>query len=151
MTVRQKPRFSIVIPAFNEETYIGATLESLQKQNFIDGYEIIVVNNNSTDNTVKIAQQYNIKLIDESRPGVCWARQAGTEAAEGEIVISTDADTIFDTDWLQNIDQQFKEDNSIVAVCGPCQFVNPPWWGKIYPKLLFGAVVSFYKIIKKPP
>jgi glycosyltransferase involved in cell wall biosynthesis len=150
MSANQKSRFSIVIPAYNEEEYIGLTLESLRQQNFEGAYEILVVDNNCTDGTVAIAQGYNAKIIVEDRPGVCWARQAGTKAARGEIVISTDADTIFDQDWLKNIDEQFRKNNKIIAVCAPCEFVNPPWWGRIYPKLLFGTVYAFYLLTKRP-
>ena len=147
----KKPRFSIVIPAYNEETYIGNTLDSLQKQDFAGTFETIVVDNNCTDRTTEIVKSYKkVTLIAEKRPGVCWARQAGTEAARGEIIISTDADTTFSSDWLTNIDRQFRKSDKIVAVCGGCQFVNAPWWGRIYPKLLFGAVYGFSLLFKKP-
>jgi glycosyltransferase involved in cell wall biosynthesis len=150
MSSHKKPRFSIVIPAYNEEEYIGFTLASLSLQDFKGDYEVIVVDSNCTDNTVSIAKKHNAKVIVEDRTGVCWARQAGTEAARGEIVVSTDADTIFDSNWLTNIDEQFRKKEDLVAVCAACEFINPPWWGKIYPKLLFGAVYGSYLLFKRP-
>ena len=84
-----RPRFSVVIPCYNEELYIADALKSLQKQDFTGDYEVIVVDNNSTDNTATLAKKHGAKVVHEKRPGICWARQAGTEAARGEIVIST--------------------------------------------------------------
>ncbi len=150
MPSNKKLRFSIVIPTYNEEEYLGFTLASLQQQDFKGSYEVIVVDNNCTDSTTRIAKEYNTKVVVEDRPGVCWARQAGTEAAQGEIVVSTDADTTFDQDWLTNIDKQFRKSTKVVAVCAPCEFVNPPWWGKVYPKLLFGTVYASSLLIKRP-
>lgn len=147
---KQKIRFSVVIPCFNEEKYLDATLASLTAQNFKKNYEIIVVDNNCTDSTVDIANNYTVRIITENQPGVCWAREAGTQAANGEIVISTDADTTFDDNWLSNIDSQFERDTSLIAVCAPCEFVDAPFWGRIYPKILFNSVYFMYRIIGHP-
>lgn len=144
------PRVSIVIPCYNEERFIGRTLESLKKQNYSHGYEVIVVDNNCTDKTVAVAKSYGVRIIRENTPGVCWARQAGTEAANGKIIVSTDADTTFSSNWLQNIEQAFQQNKKCVAVAGPCSFSDGPWWGKIYPKLLFGTVSIFTRIINRP-
>lgn len=149
MSSKERPRFSVVIPAFNEAHYIADTLDSLQKQTFNGTVEIIVVDNNSSDKTAVIAKSLGAKVISEKNPGVCWARQAGTEAAQGEIVISTDADTKFDSDWLAVIDKWFKKYPDVVAVTGPCRYVGGPLWGEIYPVLLFDLVSIVYKITGK--
>ena len=146
---KKHTKFSIVIPAFNEEDYIGDTIDSLHAQTYRGSFEIVVVDNKSTDKTAEVAKKHGARVVRENNSGVCWARQKGTEAAIGEIVISTDADTVFSSDWLQNIDNSFR-DESVVAVAGPCRFVNPPYWGAIYPHILFGAVNIFAKIIKRP-
>lgn len=150
MRTQSKIRFSIVIPCYDEENFIGSTLASLKQQDFKGRYEIIVVDNNCTDNTVAIAKKYGVRVITEYHPGVCWARQAGTVAAKGQIVVSTDADTIFDVNWLTCIDEQFNKNKRLVAICAPCEFIDPPWWGTIYPKLLFGAVYLVYLITGRP-
>ncbi len=143
-------RFSVVIPCYNEEAYIGATLKSLSKQSYRGKFEVIVVDNNSTDKTAKIALKHGARVITENRTGVCWARQAGTEAARGQIVVSTDADTQFDKDWLKRIDQTFRDNKSIVGVTGPCRYPDGPWWGKFYTFVLFGAVGIRYRMTGKP-
>lgn len=144
-----KPRFSIVIPCHDEELYIAKTLTSLQKQSFAGEWEVIVVDNNCTDKTVALAKQFGARIVTEDHPGVCWARQAGTAAARGEIVVSTDADTTFEADWLATIDQTFRR-NRCVAVAGPCRYSDGPWWGRVYPQLLFGSVAVFNKLSGKP-
>jgi glycosyltransferase involved in cell wall biosynthesis len=133
-------RFSVVIPAYNEEEFLGSCLESLLMQDFQGPYEIIVVDNNSTDGTADLARSLGVTVVHEPKAGVCSARQRGTVAARGEIVVSTDADTVFSSGWLSRIDRVFREDPARVAVAGPCRFVDPPWWGRVYPWVLFNVV-----------
>lgn len=134
------PRFSVVIPAVNESLVIGNCLRSLAEQDFIGSYEVIVVDNNSTDDTAAIARSLGARVVAEPRPGVCFARQRGTEVACGEFVVSTDADTTFDRDWLSRIDAVLARGPHAVAVGGPCRFVTGPWWAGVYSRALFGVV-----------
>lgn len=138
------PRFSVVVPAVNEERYLGACLDSLAEQSTAGGVEVVVVDNNSSDTTAAVALARQATVVFEPQPGVCFARQAGTTAARGEIVISTDADTTFAPGWLARIDATFRDRPDLVAVAGPCRFVAAPWWGGIYTTLLFGIVHLFY-------
>jgi glycosyltransferase involved in cell wall biosynthesis len=133
-------RFSVVVPAFNEAALLPACLQSLTNQDFAGGYEVIVVDNNSADQTREIAELYGATVIREPRPGVCWARQAGASAASGEIIISTDADTTFPPGWLSRIDKTFRDSPDCVAVAGPCHFLDAPLWGRLYVWILFRAV-----------
>ncbi len=145
-----KPRFSIVIPCYNEEDFIGAALESLSQQQTSCNWEVIVVDNNCSDNTAVIAQKYGAKVIKETKPGICAARQAGSEVASGEIIISTDADTKFSPDWLENINRMYLSDPAIVAVGSACRYYDGPWWGQLYPLILFGADHLFYRLFGRP-
>jgi len=133
-------RFSVVIPAFNEAAFLGRALESLRDQDFAGDVEVIVVDNNSTDRTADIARSYGALTLFESRRGVRWARQLGTSAATGELVLSTDADTVHPPDWLSRIDAQFRANGRCVAVAGPCRFAPAPMWARLYPTILFGVV-----------
>ncbi len=133
-------RYSIVIPAFNEQAYVGACLESLAAQDYPAPFEIIVVDNNSTDQTAVTAEAAGATVVFEPERGVCQARNRGTTVAAGNIIISTDADTTFSSGWLSAIDRAFARNPAAVAVAGPCQFVAAPGWAVLYPKLLFGAV-----------
>jgi glycosyltransferase involved in cell wall biosynthesis len=143
---RMQPRFSIVVPCFNEAGYIADTVNSLHDQTFDGSYEIIVVDNNCTDATADIARALGVRVVSEQNPGVCWARQKGTEESAGEIVISADADTRYARDWLAKIDRSFGTDERIVAVTGPCRYVGGPLWGRVYARLLFGVVHLVYRL-----
>lgn len=140
------PRFSVVIPAYNEADYLSRTLQSLREQDFAGDVEIIVVDNDSTDATAEIARAHGARTLFESRRGVCWARQRGTEAARGELVVSTDADTVHPVDWLSRIDAHFRANTACVALAGPCRFSPAPRWARVYPILLFGAVHLLFSL-----
>jgi len=144
-----KYRFSVVIPCYNEANFIANTLRSLENQITKATYEVIVVDNNCDDNTVEIARKHGARIVTERKPGVCAARQKGTEAAKGEIIISTDADTVFTPTWLQTIDNDFKSDKELVAIGGPCRYFDGPWW-RIYTHFLFGANYIFSKVVGHP-
>jgi glycosyltransferase involved in cell wall biosynthesis len=140
------PRFSIVIPCLNEAGYLTDALLSLRKQDFDGDYEVIVVDNNCTDETASIARALGARVVVEPVAGVCNARQRGTEAARGEIVVSADADTVYARDWLSRIDARFRADESVVAVVGPCRYADGPRWGRVYARGLFGAVNGVYRL-----
>ncbi len=98
MTVACSP-ISIIIPAFNEESYIGATLDSLRRATEYLGHrdgldvEIIVVDNGSTDRTAEVARSRGANVVEESRGNVAFARNAGARVAKGQFLVFVDADT----------------------------------------------------------
>lgn len=139
-------RFSIVVPAHDEARTLPATLESLARQDFAEPVEIIVVDNASTDDTAATAAAYGVRVVREPVRGVCNARQTGVEAARGEIVVSTDADTVHPPDWLRRLDAALRARPDAVAVAGPCRYADPPWWGRLFPPLGFGLVALGYRI-----
>ena len=139
-TETTRVRYSIVIPAFNEEFYLADCLASLAAQDFPGQVEIIVVDNNSTDRTAAIARAAGATVVFESERGVCHARQRGTESAQGEIVVSADADTVYHPDWLSTIEKWFRQHPSGIAIGGPCYFHDGPAWGLWLQRRLFGVV-----------
>jgi glycosyltransferase involved in cell wall biosynthesis len=139
-------RFSVVVPCYNEADYLAGTIRSLQQQSFAGEYEIVVVDNNSTDSTVEVARGLGTRVVTEAVPGVCNARQAGTLASRGEIVVSTDADTTHPPDWLEKIDRHFRAGDDVAAVVGPCRYQDGPWWGRVFARALFGLVGLVYRL-----
>ncbi len=137
--------FSVVIPCYNEARYLAETLESLSAQTYRGETEIIVVDNNCTDGTVGIAEEHGARVLAEAQPGVCCARQAGTLASGGDVVVSTDADTTYAPDWLARIAAHF-DDEHVVAVVGPCRYKDGPRWGRGYARALFGLVQFVYRL-----
>ncbi|EAP99018.1 glycosyl transferase [Janibacter sp. HTCC2649] len=139
-------RFSVVVPAWNEEACLGACLDSIASQDYSGSVEVVVVDNNSTDSTAEVARAHGARVVFEGEQGVCAARQAGADAAVGDVVVSTDADTVFDRAWLSRIDARLRSDPALVAVAGPCHWVDAPWWGRAYERLLFRSVGLLFRI-----
>src|SRR5437764_1091468 len=111
------PKISVVIPAFNEEAYIGKCLDAIQRQTFQD-FEIIVVDNNCTDKTAEIAKKYNAQVVQETTQGLTYAREKGFSVARSEIIARTDADSTPDPTWLQIIYDTFTNNPDVVAITG---------------------------------
>ena len=147
METPNRPHISVVIPAVNEERYLGPCLASLSEQDLPRSrFDVVVVDNNSTDATPAVARGLVAVVVHEPRSGVCWARDTGTRRSRGELVVSTDADTTFAPTWLARIDQHFQDRPELVAVVGPCRFVDGPWWSRVYTGVLFGFVWLVYRL-----
>jgi len=124
---------SVVIPAHNEEKYLARALESLRSQRYpASQYEIIVVDNCSTDATAEIARRYGAIVVPEDGKGVARARQTGFEAARGEIIASTDGDVDAPPDWLQNLADVFQRNPQVGGMTGPVHLYDGNglvrWW-----------------------
>jgi len=100
-------KVSVIIPAYNSEKTLQQCLNSVLSQTY-ENYEVVVVNNNSTDSTKEIIQAVEdkdkrISYVFESRIGRGSARNAGIEAATGEIIIMTDSDCIVPDNWIEEL------------------------------------------------
>lgn len=116
---------SIVIPVFNEEAYLKACLESIAAQ-VLSPDEVVVVDNNSTDKTAKIAASYKfVKLLKESKQGVAFARDRGLNAAGGDIIARIDGDSILPKDWTLEVLKAFS-DAQVAAASGPVHYYDMP-------------------------
>ncbi len=113
-----KTAISVVIPALNEEKYIGNTLRTLMKQRF-KNFETIVVDNRSTDRTGKIARSFSgVKVVLEKKRGIASARNAGAKVARGDVILFLDADTRPSEELLQHYHRAFRNPR-VVAATGP--------------------------------
>ncbi|WP_407444411.1 glycosyltransferase [Rhodococcus sp. (in: high G+C Gram-positive bacteria)] len=126
---------SIVVPARNEERYIGPCLSALLGQQE-DILEIVVVDNNSTDNTVQIVEAVAagnpiVRLVTENRPGVAFARNAGFDAAKSAIIGRIDADTRVRPGWARTAREFFARDDvaAVGAVSGLNNSYDSPYRG----------------------
>lgn len=100
-------KYSVVIPLYNKEHFIKRTLESVLEQSYRD-YEIIVVDDGSTDQSVSIVRNMKsekIKLVCQDNQGVAAARNTGISHAQGTYIAFLDADDKWDRDYLETIDQ----------------------------------------------
>lgn len=118
---------SIVIPAYNEEGYIKACLDSISKQT-VSPDEVIVVDNNSTDNTAAIAKQYAfVKIITEQKQGKAHARNTGFYASSSKLIGRIDADTLLPVDWVDQVKTFYSNPaNNLTSLTGGTYFYNWP-------------------------
>ena len=116
---------TIVIPAYNEQSYLAACLNSIAEQTVLPS-EVIVVDNNSTDETVKLAREYSfVKLLHEPKQGVFFAARKGFNAARSDVIGRIDADTILPPNWVETIQERL-QDTSVAAVTGPVSYYDMP-------------------------
>lgn len=109
------PVISFVIPAYNASLTIEATLTSIYAQITTVPYEVIVVDNNSTDDTILKAAKFPIIILEEFRQSRSFARNRGLRAARGEYIAFIDSDVTLTPSWITEVLKGFAFDN-IVAV-----------------------------------
>jgi len=97
---------SIVIPTLNEEKHLGFLLESIKSQDF-DNYEIIVADAGSKDKTLKIAKDYNCRVVKGGVPAK--GRNSGAKAAKGSLLLFLDADVVLKKNTLPRVLKEFKK------------------------------------------
>ena len=136
------PKISVVICTYNRAKFIGEALESLAKQNLAnDQFEIIIVNNNCTDQTEKICKQFiqdqpslDINYVLESNQGLSFARNRGIKESKHEIITYIDDDAYAKVDFLSNIQQFFIANPKTLGVGGKVipRYENgePQWMNK---------------------
>jgi len=112
-------KVSVVIPVKNEEENLPRLLKSLREQDFPKKeFEVIVVDNNSTDKTVLVAKKFGARVVFEPRQGIPYARDTGGRSAKGEIIIGTDADCKLPKDHLKNIYNEFTKNPDLFGLGG---------------------------------
>lgn len=120
---------SLIIPAYNEEAYIGACVESVLEHAPRNLIEVIVVCNACTDRTAEIAARYpGVRVLHENRKGTGYARQAGFDASTGDIIAYIDADARIVADWFPSLEHEFSTDASLVSLSGPSRFYDLEEW-----------------------
>lgn len=140
---------SAVVPAHNEENWIGNTLKSLNNQSYPGDYEILVVDNASEDDTASVARSNGARVVYEPEKGYTTARQTGFEQAKGSIVAMTDADTIVSTNWLEAAANSLGAENTVGAF-GPCEFRETSKFRKFLAKYGFSAFLRLNLLLNRP-
>ena len=123
-------KFSVVIATYNRADELVRTLDSLRELQVKDPWEVIIVDNNSKDNTkevvLKAAEDFPVPLryLHETQQGRSAALNAGIKAAQGEIIATTDDDVRIEPDWLANAERDLERLD--------CQYLGGkalPLWG----------------------
>jgi glycosyltransferase involved in cell wall biosynthesis len=116
-------RFSVIIPAYNEEKYLPRLLESIEVARSIysagrDQIEVIVSDNDSTDRTSEVAIAHGARVVHVARRRIAAARNGGAQVARGEILCFIDADSSIDPQTFNAIDHVMKTGQYIWGVTG---------------------------------
>jgi len=140
-------RLSIIIPAFNEERLITHCLDSVfdamnAQTEMISSYEVIVVDNNSTDNTAQLAQQAGAKVVFEPINQIGRARNAGAAIAAGDWLLFVDADSLLNHGMVADI-MKIMKSNCYVGCGSVMHMPGLPWWGRAAMQLWTVLSVTF--------
>lgn len=116
---------SVIVPVYNASRTLARCLDSIFYQDCTFQYEVIVINNRSTDNSREIAVRYPVILCDEEKQGASAARNRGIQKASGELLVFIDSDCYAAANWLKEIIDPFFSDKHI-ALCGGRLLPAPP-------------------------
>ena len=121
------PIISVIVPVWNDEKRIGHCIEALQRQSLaLELFEIIVVDNGSTDATSSVVARYpGVILLKEPQPGSYAARNTGLAHARGEYVAFTDSDCVPEPNWLETGLDTVQRQEGIGIVAGQIAFLDP--------------------------
>ena len=142
-------QISLVIPAYNEEKYIGDCLEyALRHKDFS---EIIVIDNASTDRTKaiveKIAKEHphsqgRLRVVTEMKKGLTRARERGRIEAKGDVIAYVDADTRMPEHWLQTVTNEFTKNPNLAVLSGPYIYHDIPRIQQQLIKILYWNILA---------
>ncbi|MBK5720274.1 glycosyltransferase family 2 protein [Dysgonomonas sp. Marseille-P4677] len=151
-------RFSVIFCTYNRAKYIYNAMKSIAEQDFpYQDYEIVLINNNSTDATESICSQFQkdyphiqFRYFVETNQGLSYARNRGVAESRGEILVFVDDDATAFDHYLSSIDILFKENPSVGACGGPIEpvyeVVKPKWLSHYTEQLIGGALYEGDKV-----
>jgi glycosyltransferase involved in cell wall biosynthesis len=131
-------KISVVIPAYNEEKYIGDCLKSVVANRTPDIIEIIVIDNASTDGTAAVAKTFpGVRVVPEPQKGLTRARQRGLMEAKGDLIAYLDADTRMPSGWATIAEREFSRDPNMVCLSGPFHYFDLPPMKKFFAEAMW--------------
>jgi glycosyltransferase involved in cell wall biosynthesis len=134
---------TLIICTYNREKYIGPLLDSIAKNDYpTTDYEIVLVDNNCTDNTRGICEMFatdhpeiNLHYVVETEQGLSAARNKGIKEAKGDIIIYVDDDALIDSDYIRIYAEHFASHPDTMAAGGPIEPLyetqEPSWMSPI--------------------
>lgn len=141
--------FSVIIPVYNEEKHIRSCLNSVLNQDYPkESYEVLVVNDGSTDNTPEILKEFEgIKILNQKNKGPAAARNFGVREAQGECVVFTDGDCEVPRNWLQRYEKLFNKYPDYKGIGG---FLTPKETKNIVSRFIYLQSDLAYDFPKEP-
>lgn len=147
--VKKPLTLSIIIPVYNDARHLKSCLDSIARQTVAPN-EVIIVDNNCTDDSIKIARKYPfVRVVTEKRQSVLYARTTGLNEGKSDILGRIDADTELDKTWVEGVKGVFA-DKKVGAATGPMHFYDMPFSpGNRFVDHLFKGPI--YKYMKRFP
>ncbi len=154
---------SVIICTYNRDKYILPLLKSIAANTLpFSEYELIVVDNNCTDNTRGICMQFaadnpqvNFKLVNEPEQGLSAAKNCGIRNSNGELIVYIDDDALVDSNYLQDYADWFEAHPNTMAAGGPIlplyEEGYEPAWMSPYTRALLTAWMDYGKKVRKYP
>ncbi len=146
-----EPLVSIVIAAWNEEVNLISCIASLFKIKTTIPFEIVIVNNNSTDRTQEAIDRLHVRSFFESKQGAGPARQLGQEKALGKYILTADADCIYPSCWVDEM-MEVLQKPGVVCVYGRYSFISGQGYSRWKLSVLefMKDVIAEYRHINRP-
>ena len=153
---------TLIICTYNREKYIGPLLDSIAKNDYpTTDYEIVLVDNNCTDNTRGVCEQFAtehpeiaFRYVTEPEQGLSAARNKGIKEAKGDIVIYVDDDALVDADYIRIYAEHFAASPETMAAGGPIEPLyetEEPNWMSPYTKALLTAWMNYGDKVREYP
>lgn len=145
-------KYSVVIPTYNEEKYLGQCLASILKGSILPD-EIIVADGLSSDKTVEIASHYGARIVVNQRRHAAGGRNTGIKTAKGDVIVFIDADCTADKDWMKEIKTAFEQED----IDGLGTYIRPAvpaniyeeFWGRLSLQILMTYGEEAYYVHNK--
>jgi len=138
-------RISLVIPAYNEEKYVGSCLDHAIRSSASAGgfYEIVVVDNASKDKTSETAaSRKGVRVVKEMQKGLTKARQRGLIETKADILAYIDADTRMPQGWLETVQREFERNPGLACLSGPYIYYDSPRWQQFLVKYFYWYLLA---------
>ena len=153
---------TLIICTYNREKYIGPLLDSIAKNDYpTTDYEIVLGDNNCTDNTLGVCEQFaathpdiTLRYVVETEQGLSVARNKGIEETKGEIIIYVDDDALVDEDYIRIYAEHFATHPETMAAGGPIEPLyetEEPEWMSPYTKALLTAWMNYGDKVREYP
>ena len=153
---------TLIICTYNREKYIGPLLDSVAKNDYpTTDYEIVLVDNNCTDNTRGVCEQFatahpeiTLRYVVETEQGLSAARNKGIKEAKGDIIIYVDDDALVDADYIRIYAEHFAAHSETMAAGGPIEPLyetEEPKWMSPYTKALLTAWMNYGDKVREYP
>ena len=153
---------TLIICTYNREKYIAPLLDSIAKNDYpTTDYEIVLVDNNCTDNTRGVCEQFaeahrdiTLRYVVETEQGLSAARNKGIKEAKGDIIIYVDDDALVDADYIRIYAEHFASHPETMAAGGPIEPLyetEEPKWMSPYTKALLTAWMNYGDKVREYP